>query len=956
MADDSHAMCVGDSTMGVPLASHGVPDAETVTAGLEAAKQAEAEEELASLDDPSSPHGAWSPSKRRQELGTSTVDLLWFEAKVEREVDKDLERKRNFLDFYKKYDGEEPEISLGTPYMAWGLIFDLPPADEVKFSVDPDEDGDLLTELKARFEKDGSPQFMCAEAVELISRFWSADLSCTMSVSSSGREVHVGVGATYEILIDEANFMKPDMRLINCKGTTAFRSDRVSHYMPSLFEDPEKATCFTSALQQQLVMNRMERLAGVHLDERVAFLDRDEGMKLVKFDLEHGKTIKANLVRELLSTHGCFRPGAEKIFGPEVVMLGKQVIADPFFMCKPDHELSKRELVALRAEEAHMRLLGLEVLQYEQIEEAVKVLSDWTSKAPGKDEEFTGALTSYFPLHHESELTYLKHNWGTLSMLCRPWVKGKNPEGAKTENYFRAPLTSRQVALFWTPTDTIRDYFGDHVGLYGEWLGVYTRSLVYPALSGMMIQGYQMTQADVTVDNNMLMIPYSVYLCVWSAMFNVRWLRRQNELRFLWGSENSEAQTPVRTEFKGVLVVDEITGAEEMAYYSTCARATQLFLSTLVSLFCVLIVVTSAFTATTVRYIGAPHPEDVFCQEYLAGPDTYLVNSTIENIDEIIDGIVVTRHVDGVEIVRSFSNFTAVVKVEGITTQEECQEWAEGNTTELDALVDGVMVTHHVDADMTIQTTWVDGWPGGTSDFDKKKFEYASAALNTAFIVIFGMLYESIAVTMTEWENHRTQVEYDNQLILKNFGFQFVNNYFVLFYIGYMRQLNTQPLCGLIGLDASFCPEVAVTECKNGTCLGQVQTNVIAVFTVKTVISQLREMLLPYVKAGKNKASAALHVGQIRDAVTDKTSQAAGMLMPDQVTELMKLDKDSVMHAKKQREYQDDMEMRMATHLNEDTSKISTIEAQSYLLEYDSTFDDFNEVSQHLLIPTRSFT
>eukprot|EP01046_Picozoa_sp_COSAG06_P084236 COSAG06_NODE_31064_length_527_cov_1.320093_1_plen_175_part_11 len=59
----------------------------------------------------------------------------------------------------------------------------------------------------------------------------------------------------------------------------------------------------------------------------------------------------------------------------------------------------------------------------------------------------------------------------------------------------------------------------------------------------------------------------------------------------------------------------------------------------------------------------------------------------------------------------------------------------------------------------------------------------------------------------------------------------------------------------------------------------------------------------------------------------------------------MKLDKDSVMHAKKQREYQDEMEMRMATHLNEDTSTISPIEAQSYLLEYDSTFDDFNEMA-----------
>eukprot|EP01043_Picozoa_sp_COSAG02_P039593 COSAG02_NODE_3139_length_7297_cov_371.401223_3_plen_1215_part_00 len=940
-------LCDGEHTTGVPLASHGVPDAEQVSLGIEKAKQAERQEIAAhgGIEDPSSPHGAWSPSARRKELGTATVDLLWFEAKVGREAEVDMERKGNYLDFWKKYQDEEPEINLGTPSYTWGLIFDLPPSDEVKYAMD-DEGGsaERQAELRAKFDDGLAPQFMCAECVELVSRFWAADLSCKMTRSTNGKEVHVSVGASYEILVDEANFLRPNMRLINTKGTARFQSDKLSHYMPSVFDEPERATCFSSALQQQLVVSRMERLAGVHLDERVNFLDRDEGMELIKNDIEHGRTILANRVRELLSTHGAYRPGGEKIFGAEVITLGKQSIADPHFQCKPPHNLSRTEQAALKAEEQHMMQVGLHAMKYEEIERAVQVLSEWTSKSPGKEEAFTGSLTSYFPLHHAGEVAYLRHNWGSFRLLLQPVIKGKSPEGRDTENYFRTPLSDKHPSLFWLPIDTIRDYFGDHVGLYAEWLGVYSRSLVYPALSGAMIQGYQMYQDDVTVDNNMLMIPYSVYLCVWSAMFNVRWLRRQNELQFLWGSENVEQQAPIRAEFKGILVIDEVSGAEEMAYYSLCARVTRLMLSTFVSLLCVLVVIVSAFTATTVRYIDAPHPNDIYCQEYLAGPDSNLANGTLDNIDEIIDGILVTRHVDGQQIVRSFDNFTAIVKVEGIDTQEDCRSWAEGNTTEFEALVDGVMVTHHVDANMIVHTTWIDGWEAGTTDFDKKKWEYLSAALNTAFIVIFGMLYESIAVMMTDWENHRTQIEYDNQLILKNFGFQFVNNYFVLFYIGYMRQLDTQPLCDFIGADV--CPEVAVTECKNGTCLGQVQTNVIAVFTVKTVIAQTRELLLPYFKAATNKTKNILGVVRLQDAVHDATATAMQkMMMPDQVQNMLNLDDESVAHSKKEREFREEMALRMANHLNADTTEATEIEKQSYLLEYDSTFDDFNEMA-----------
>eukprot|EP01048_Picozoa_sp_COSAG05_P005704 COSAG05_NODE_347_length_10963_cov_157.340943_3_plen_82_part_00 len=56
-----------------------------------------------------------------------------------------------------------------------------------------------------------------------------------------------------------------------------------------------------------------------------------------------------------------------------------------------------------------------------------------------------------------------------------------------------------------------------------------------------------------------------------------------------------------------------------------------------------------------------------------------------------------------------------------------------------------------------------------------------------------------------------SQVEYDDQLIIKDFIFQFVNNYFVLFYIAYMRQIQVGDI------DA---------ECSDGSCLSELQTQV----------------------------------------------------------------------------------------------------------------------------------
>lgn len=62
-----------------------------------------------------------------------------------------------------------------------------------------------------------------------------------------------------------------------------------------------------------------------------------------------------------------------------------------------------------------------------------------------------------------------------------------------------------------------------------------------------------------------------------------------------------------------------------------------------------------------------------------------------------------------------------------------------------------------------------------------------SAIINFCFILLLNFIYDKIAETLTEFEFHRTQTEYDNSLMLKTYLFQFVNYYSSLFYIAFVK-------------------------------------------------------------------------------------------------------------------------------------------------------------------------
>jgi hypothetical protein len=59
-------------------------------------------------------------------------------------------------------------------------------------------------------------------------------------------------------------------------------------------------------------------------------------------------------------------------------------------------------------------------------------------------------------------------------------------------------------------------------------------------------------------------------------------------------------------------------------------------------------------------------------------------------------------------------------------------------------------------------------------------------------------VYDKIARKLTNFENHKTETEFENALIAKKFLFDFVNSYSGLFYIALIKQLYQFPEPGIL--------------------------------------------------------------------------------------------------------------------------------------------------------------
>eukprot|EP01035_Chromulina_nebulosa_P017170 gene17170-22686_t len=104
-----------------------------------------------------------------------------------------------------------------------------------------------------------------------------------------------------------------------------------------------------------------------------------------------------------------------------------------------------------------------------------------------------------------------------------------------------------------------------------------------------------------------------------------------------------------------------------------------------------------------------------------------------------------------------------------------------------------------------------------------------AALVNAVQIQVLNFLYGSVATALNDYENHRTDTEYEDALIAKTFVFQFVNSLSSLFYIAFIKPY-------MIPLDS----------CKV-SCMAELQTGLGTIFLTRLATGGILKIVIPYV-------------------------------------------------------------------------------------------------------------
>uniref|UniRef100_A0A673C8V1 Anoctamin n=1 Tax=Sphaeramia orbicularis TaxID=375764 RepID=A0A673C8V1_9TELE len=119
-----------------------------------------------------------------------------------------------------------------------------------------------------------------------------------------------------------------------------------------------------------------------------------------------------------------------------------------------------------------------------------------------------------------------------------------------------------------------------------------------------------------------------------------------------------------------------------------------------------------------------------------------------------------------------------------------------------------------------------------------------ASLISFVVIMILNILYERVAIWITDFELPRTKTDYENSLTLKMFLFQFVNYYSSCFYIAFAKG----KAVGFPGQPVYLLGKYRNEECDPGGCLIELTTQLSIIMGGKAIWNNIQEVLLPWVK------------------------------------------------------------------------------------------------------------
>ncbi|XP_040895171.1 anoctamin-1 [Toxotes jaculatrix] len=368
----------------------------------------------------------------------------------------------------------------------------------------------------------------------------------------------------------------------------------------------------------------------------------------------------------------------------------------------------------------------------------------------------------------------------------------------------------------YQPVDLIRKYFGEQIGLYFAWLGVYTQLLIPPSVLGIIVFLYGILTVDANVpsqetcdDNlNITMCPlcdgvcdywrlstvcslarasylfdngatvlFAIFMSLWAACFLEHWKRRQMCLKHTWDltsleDEEERVQEELRPEYEEALQEKKAKMKAQSKKKLTQAGD-------------------GADGETDQMLASQQEPESLDIEDHLPG---FLINvSTL--------------------LLLIFVTFSAVF---GVVVYRICMlsVWSMNPDPEAKASVR-----------MTVTTTGI--------------------ILNMLVVLVLEEVYGAIAVWLTELELPKTKEEFEERLIFKSFFLKSMNAFAPIFYVAFFKGR----FAGRPGDYVYVFGDYRMEECAPPGCLIELCIQLSMIMLGKQLIqNNVFEILIPKLK------------------------------------------------------------------------------------------------------------
>lgn len=197
-----------------------------------------------------------------------------------------------------------------------------------------------------------------------------------------------------------------------------------------------------------------------------------------------------------------------------------------------------------------------------------------------------GSILSFYPMRDMTIANRLGREW--LPYHVRPWQQ---------------------------PIDDIRDYFGEKIALYFEFLGHYTSWLMPNAICGLIVM------VDILVETAMygslanalgagVLVPfYCIFVSFWSQFMLEFWKRKESTKAMEWGMSNFEDVEEDRAEYTGDLIYSYITG-EQVKHFPKAKRERLVYWSSFIIGLMILLVIACTAVIFYGKYYVAEDIDD----------------------------------------------------------------------------------------------------------------------------------------------------------------------------------------------------------------------------------------------------------------------------------------------------------------------------------------------------------